>query len=264
MSPAGALAGLARDPRRSALLSDFDGTLAGIVDDPALARPLTEAAPTLARLARAMGLVGVVSGRPARFLVEHLGPAAADGVRLAGLYGLEVAAGDGTISVRPEASAWVGEVEAATAAARAAAPEGLGVEAKGLTLALHWRRAPGTARWAMSFATERAAASGLVARPGRMSVELAPPLEVDKGTVVTDWCSGMVAAGFVGDDLGDLAAFAALDRLAAEQATVVVKVAVGSDEMAPELGAAADAVVDGPEGALALMAGLAEHIRGEW
>ncbi len=40
-----------------------------------------------------------------------------------------------------------------------------------------------------------------------MSVELRPPVKTDKGTVVDELASGLGAACFFGDDLGDLPAF---------------------------------------------------------
>jgi trehalose 6-phosphate phosphatase len=57
---------------------------------------------------------------------------------------------------------------------------------------------------------------------------------------------------FIGDDHGDLPAFAALDRLAASGATVL-RVVVESEEVDADLMAAADLVVDGPVGVEALL-----------
>ena len=56
----------------------------------------------------------------------------------------------------------------------------------------------------------------------------------------------------MGDDLGDVPAFATLDRMEAAGARVV-RVAVRSDEAPSELLDRADVVVDGPAGALALL-----------
>lgn len=253
--PGHPLARLAARASRCVLATDFDGTLAPIVDDPTQARPVPAAVDLLRRLAGRLALVGVVSGRPVRFLLQHLGPEPG-ALRLAGLYGLEWARADGTVQVRPEAEPWAEAVDAATRAAQGDAPTGLGVEAKGLTLTLHWRGAPDTARWARSFSREAAEASGLVPHEGRSSVELRPPLDIDKGTVVAEWCRGLSAACFLGDDRADLAAFAALDRLAAEHAAEVVKVAVASPELPPELAASADLTVEGPDGAIALLEDL--------
>ena len=58
-----------------------------------------------------------------------------------------------------------------------------------------------------------------------------------------------IAANFLGDDVGDIPAFDALDRLAA-RGLAVAKVAVRSDESATDLVARADVLVDGPAGAL--------------
>ena len=80
---------LLAQPQRSALFLDFDGTLSPIVEDPVGARPLPAVPDLLTRLARRLGLVAVISGRPATFLSEVL--AAPRGVRLVGLYGLELA-----------------------------------------------------------------------------------------------------------------------------------------------------------------------------
>jgi trehalose 6-phosphate phosphatase len=79
---------LARDPSRAALVVDFDGTLAPIVDHPDDARALPAALDVLAALVVELALVGVVSGRPVDFLRDRIG---IDGVRLVGQYGLEAA-----------------------------------------------------------------------------------------------------------------------------------------------------------------------------
>jgi trehalose 6-phosphate phosphatase len=126
------------------------------------------------------------------------------------------------------------------------------VENKGLTVAFHWRTASANAAWGRSFAQEMAQETNLELHPGKMSVELRPPVPADKGTVVAELCHGLRAACFVGDDRGDLAAFAALDRLA-PAGMDTCKVAAASAEIPPELRAAADLVVDGQEGVVSLL-----------
>ena len=88
-----------------------------------------------------------------------------------------------------------------------------------------------------------------------MSVELHPPVAVDKGTVVEARATGTSTVAYLGDDEGDLPAFAALDRLAARGITTV-KVAVRTVEASPTLLAQADVEVTGPEGALELLRSL--------
>jgi trehalose 6-phosphate phosphatase len=250
-----ALARLRHDPASTALFLDFDGTLAPIVVDAAAARPLPGSAEVLTALARRYAVVAVVSGRPVSFLRAHLPPA----VEWHGLYGLESAIA-GNAVVHPAAAAWRDVIDAVAADARAAGLAGLDVEHKGLSLTVHHRRHPEVAASALTWATAAAARSGLELRTAKMSLELHPPIAVDKGTVVASRAAGMSAAGFVGDDVGDLPAFAALDALAA-QGVATVKVAVRTPETAAALLAQADLAVDGPDGALALLRALLEEER---
>jgi trehalose 6-phosphate phosphatase len=128
----------------------------------------------------------------------------------------------------------------------------LGVEPKGLTVTLHWRERPDLAPWAQRFATRTEAATGLVAQPGRMALELRPPIDADKGTVVSRLAVGHRAIACFGDDLGDLPAFRAVAALAA-QGLPAVAVAVVDAEAPAVVAQAADVVVDGPTGAVALL-----------
>jgi len=248
------LAPLLADPRSSALFLDFDGTLSPIVADPAEARPLPGVPGVLARLVGRFALVAIVSGRPLAFLAEALGPV--PGLHVSGLYGLESAGPDGRGVVDPAAERWRPAVAEVAAAAAEQAPAGVGVEPKGLTVTLHWRSEPAAEAWVRGFAAGQMARTGLVAQPGRMALELRPPVALDKGTVVARLAPGHAAAAGFGDDLGDLPAFAALRALAAGGMAVAC-VAVVDAESPPEVAAAADVVVEGPVGALALLGRLA-------
>jgi trehalose 6-phosphate phosphatase len=241
------------DTRSSAVLMDFDGTLAHIVSDPARAEPLSGGVEVLAALASRFGVVGVVSGRPAEFLLRHLsgaGPA----VKLVGVYGCEWVE-EGVVRRAPEVEPWIEPVRHFLAAAGAEAPEGLGIEDKGVSVTLHWRGVPETEGWASSFAATWAARTGLVLQPGRMAIELRPPVELDKGLVVERLAQGCRAVCYLGDDTGDLVAFEALDRLAAKGAEAV-RVAVADEESPPELSASADLVLRGPAEALEVLRAL--------
>ncbi len=248
---------LTREPTRSALLVDFDGTLAPVVQDPADAVPVAGAGLALGSLARSLGLVGVVSGRPAAFLGARLGEVA-DRLSLVGLYGLEWFEG-GELRTEPGTEAWRPVLAEVAGEARRCAPEGVTVEDKGLAVTLHVRNSPARLAWAEEHASRAAGRYGLVAHPGRLSVELRPPIEVDKGTVVTRLGRGMAAICYVGDDTGDLPAFAALSSLRTE-GVATLAVAVSSDEAPGGLLAAADLVVDGPEGVAELLSGLAGRL----
>jgi len=238
----------------AALFLDYDGTLAPIVDDPAAALPAPGARAVLGRLGSRLGTVAVVSGRPVAFLEGMLGRPR--GVHLAGLYGMEQIRADGTFELDAAAAPWCPGVEEVAEALRRRAPPGVGVEAKGLSVTVHWRRAPGAEAWVREAVAAAAARTGLRPHEGRRSLELRPPVPTDKGSVVRRLGSGRPVVGCFGDDLGDLPAFEAVAALRAAGATTVT-VAVVDAESAPEVVALADLTVDGPEGAVALLEAIA-------
>lgn len=246
---------LLADPGRAGLFCDFDGTLTPIVADPAASRLPGGSAALLRELAAALGVVAVVSGRPAAFLGSHV---AVPGVRLLGVYGLEEWR-DGRAVPRAEAAAWAETV----AAVRERLPglvahlDGVRVEDKGLSVAVHWRNAPDrhAAEAQVGALTRRLAAeSGLAREPGKLVEELRPPVDWDKGAAVRAVAAeaGLERLAYVGDDRGDLAAFAAVHDLGG----LCVAVAHGP-ETPQELTAAADAVVVGHEGVTELLRTLA-------
>jgi trehalose 6-phosphate phosphatase len=238
----------------AALFLDYDGTLAPIVDDPAGAWPVRGVPELLARLGERLALVAVVSGRPVRFLVDMLGRP--PGVHLTGLHGLEVMTLDGVVQAAPGAEEWRPVVAEVAREAARGAPAGAEVEPKGLSVTLHWRRAPHAGGWATEIARSVAARTGLVAHPGRMSIELRPPVHADKGTVVARLAAGWPVVGCFGDDLGDLPAFDALAELAADGVTVA-RVAVAGSGSPVEVSARADLVVQGPEEAVRMLRAVA-------
>jgi trehalose 6-phosphate phosphatase len=241
------------DPSGTGVFTDFDGTLAPIVDDPSAARPLAGVVDALEALARRYGRVGVISGRPASFLVEHLG---GRGVFLSGLYGLEfVEERSGEVRAIEEAAPWREVVEEVASAGDAGLPAGVSVERKGLCLTVHHRHDPSREPESRAWVEAQAEETGLVVHPARMSFELRPPLERDKGTVLAEAAAGRRQVCFLGDDRGDLTAFDALDRMAADGAPVL-RVGVDSEEAPAELLERADLVVDGPEGSLRILRGL--------
>ncbi|MGH9274105.1 MAG: trehalose-phosphatase [Acidimicrobiales bacterium] len=247
---AAALHALRQDPARSAILVDFDGTLAPIVEDPEAAVPLPGIVDALDALRSRFGVVAVVSGRPVSYLQRHL----SGDLVLVGLYGLERVR-DRRLELHPEVAGWRSVVAEVVEAARRELPDGVGVEDKGLSLTLHVRPRPDLAEIAQQWATAAAVRSGLHVRRARMSAELHPPVAADKGTVTAELIAGLAAACFVGDDVGDLPAFAALDAFAAE-GRVAVRVVVTSNEATPELLASADALLDGPPAVLEFLTAL--------
>ena len=228
------------------LLFDFDGTLAAIVDDPAEARPRPGVVERLVLLSTRYRRVGVVSGRPVSFLTRHL-PAS---LFLSGLYGMETSDELGATVVDPAFYRYLEPVAAVVAAAREArlsdvALAEMEVEDKVLSVTLHYRSSPGLAQSVEALAHTLAQRHGLTVRAARMSVEVHPPVEADKGSVVQHLVTAepdVDAVLFVGDDVGDLPAFEALGALS-EGGVQTMAIAVESTEIDPRLRRRADLVI---------------------
>jgi trehalose 6-phosphate phosphatase len=233
----------ARD--RTGILLDYDGTLAPIVTRPEEAAPAPGAREAIRALVGRFRLVGVVSGRPADELARLLD---VEGVHFEGLYGLPPTPGT------PDAL--LGRVDAA-----AHRIPGAWVEPKGITVAVHYRQAddPGMAREVLvSSLAPLAADAGFDLIEGKMVFELAPAGESRKGGVVQRLVreNELQGALYAGDDLPDLEAFAALDRLAAD-GLATAKVAVGGAELPEPLASTADMVVETPAHLVDLLRTLA-------
>jgi trehalose 6-phosphate phosphatase len=246
---------LVESPERAAVLLDFDGSLAAIIDDPEAVTALPESRIALSRLVGSIGLVAVVSGRPVEVLARALD---VDGLVLVGQYGLERMEG-GRAVVDERAAPYLDAVAAAADDAERALP-GLLIERKaGVAVTVHWRTAPERDVEAVERVEEIARRHGLETYPTKMARELRPPVAVDKGTAVDSLLgSGLETACFAGDDRGDRPAFDALER--APRLRARVRIAVSSPEAPAELLDRADVVVDGPTGLAVLLGDLADAI----
>ncbi|MFZ6004175.1 MAG: trehalose-phosphatase [Actinomycetota bacterium] len=250
-SPPNALVEVLRaDPARTAILLDFDGTLSPIVVDPACAAPIEGAPEALQKLSSTYAVVAVVSGRPVSYLRSHL----QESLVLVGLYGIEEASGD-SVGTHPGAARWRSIVDDVAARAAEELPVGVGVEHKGLSLTLHVRAHPELAPVVEAWASQASSRSGLEVRRARMSTELHPPVATDKGTAVEALLGEVDVACFIGDDVGDLPAFDALDRFA-EAGGTAVRFVVESPETDPRLRQRADALLAGPPAVLDLLRAL--------
>ena len=128
------------DPARALIATDFDGTLAPIVADPADAAAAPGAAAALTRLAKSAGTVAIVTGRPAAAAVALSGVGEVPGLIVLGHYGGERwEAGELTSAAAPDGVARVRQALPGVLAA-AGAPQGTRIEDKGTALAVHTRQ----------------------------------------------------------------------------------------------------------------------------
>ncbi|GHH46691.1 trehalose-phosphatase [Streptomyces candidus] len=267
-TPAGrdGLAAILAAPRRSLVALDFDGTLADIVADPEQARAHADAVPALAALAPRVAAVAIVTGRPAAVAVRYGGFAQVPGLdhlTVLGHYGAERwDAATGTVRApAPHPGIAAVRAELPGVLDTHGAWRGTWVEEKGQAVAVHTRRAsdPQAAFDALRGPlTELAVRHGLIVEPGRMVLELRPP-GIDKGVALTDLVHevGATSVLYAGDDLGDLPAYGAVEKLRSEG---VPGLLVCSGTAVPELGSRADLLLDGPAEIAGLLGALADAL----
>jgi trehalose-phosphatase len=200
-------------------MTDFDGTLTPIVDDPGEAWLSEEMRAHLRALAQSSrSRVAVISGRGLDDLRRRV---SVPGVTYAGCHGLEVAGPDFTFS-HPEAE---GQVEVLREVARALlerAPllDGMRVEPKRLGVAIHYRHLSAASRRQLEHELARAIlqdGARLKIFHGLKVVEILPAAGWNKGTCAL-WMlertrrelGAAVRALYLGDDWTDEHAFEAL------------------------------------------------------
>ena len=254
---------LVADPAHALIGSDFDGTLSPIVSDPAAAYAHPGAIAALWRLAGAVGTLAVITGRPVAQAVELGDLASVPGLIVLGHYGWE--RWEGGRVVAPAAPPGVAAVrrDLPGVLAAAGAPEGTRIEDKGHALAVHTR---GTADPDAALARLRgpllalAEQAGLTVEPGRQVIELRPP-GMDKGVALRELSAERAARSvmYCGDDLGDLAAFAAVRALRADGIPGLNVLSAAPESEVPR--EEADLPVDGPDGIAIFLTLLADALQ---
>jgi trehalose 6-phosphate phosphatase len=220
---------------------DVDGTLSPIVARPEEAALQPGAREAIRGVLPTVALVAVISGRPTP---QAAAMVSVDGVRILGSYGL----GD-LPPVPPGILAAVEEAAGGIMGAR--------VERKGGTVAVHVRGTldPIDAQALLARALAPIARSAdMDIAVGKQVLELVPAGRDLKGEAVehTIEAESLGSVMYVGDDVADLGAFAALDR-AATRGIVTIKVAARGVETPERLVSDADLVVEGPEGVVRLL-----------
>jgi trehalose 6-phosphate phosphatase len=261
------LAAFISDPSNALAALDYDGTLSLITRRPEEAFPAPGALEALRLLADRVGSVVLITGRPIDQLLQLTGlrddPAGAKLTVLA-QYGLQRWDGHSGQITSPEALPGVegARRELAELLAEASTPEGVTVEDKGQALVLHTRQSAEPAA-NLDALTPRvsaiAARAGLEPHPARNALELRPP-GYEKGGALRSFTAetGAKSVLFIGDDVGDLPALAALHDLRADG---IPSIGVVSD--APEVTGVreqADLLVDGPAGVVEFLHQLADQL----
>ena len=197
-----------------AFFLDIDGTLLGFADTPAdviVSRALEQ---TLKRLYRAAsGAVALISGRSIASVDALFAPLH---FPVAGQHGLERRDSEGNMRRYAERAPGLTIIKERLAPL-AARHAGLVIEEKGLTLAIHYRRAPQLASYLYRFLpTLIDPADNLRLQAGKMVIEI-KPVDRDKGSTITDFMGEEPFRGrvpiFIGDDLTDEHGFEIVNAL---------------------------------------------------
>jgi len=249
-----ALAAFAARPR-VVVAVDFDGTLAPFVTDPLAARALPGGLEALRAAAALDGVTAaVVSGRDLATLAELTGIGPGDGIVLVGSHGAQMGARvdteprtqavDGSSLLDEAATALLAVVRGELETIRSRYPA-VRLEDKPSAAVLHTRGVEASAAAAATRAALEVGGrhTGVHVLPGKDVVELTV-LEADKGSALVDLArqAGSDATLYIGDDVTDERAFAALDP---ESGDLTVKVGEGETLAAHR--------VCGPEAAVELL-----------
>jgi trehalose 6-phosphate phosphatase len=187
-----------------AFFLDIDGTLLGFADTPAEVTVSSELKQTLERLHRAAsGAVALISGRSIASVDALFAPLR---FPIAGQHGLERRDSEGQARRYAEQSPRLAPIKECLEPL-AARHAGLVLEEKGLTLAIHYRRAPHLASYLHRFVPSLIdPADNLGVQAGKMVIEIKPAGR-DKGSTIMDFMGEQPFHGrvpiFIGDDLTD-------------------------------------------------------------
>jgi trehalose 6-phosphate phosphatase len=197
---------------RAALFLDLDGTLAPIASTPAAVSLDGVERALLSRAAKALaGRLAVISGRTLDDVDRILGPGLPC---VAGVHGLQRRTSSGRIDTA-EAHPGLGEARHAFGIL-ANEEQGLLLEDKGLSIALHYRQAPGAESAVHELSRHLTERTGLILQSGDMVCELRTP-GPDKGDAATAFMAERPFIGalplFVGDDATDEAGFAVAEEM---------------------------------------------------
>ncbi|MFL6147667.1 MAG: trehalose-phosphatase [Pseudonocardiaceae bacterium] len=233
------------DSRRPAVFLDYDGTLTPIVDRPQDAVISDSMRDAVRRLAERT-TVCVVSGRDRAIIDQWMG---IDGLVVAGSHGFDIGGHrDGTVrhdavtgfedllsTVTHRLNTEVGSIEGAV------------IEPKRFSVAVHYRRVAPKDRPSVAAAVDTLLAEypdRLKVTPGKMVYEIQPKVDWDKGKAVQYLRHALGVEGeefvalYLGDDITDEDAFAALKESGNGQGIGVVVADLGDEEQADRVTAA--------------------------
>lgn len=253
-------------PQDTLIGLDFDGTLAPIIDDPERAYAHRGAVAALARLGALVRVIVVITGRPAQTAVKLGGFQGVPGLGsmvVLGQYGVERWDADtDQFSIPAEPPAMAAVADELPKVLQELGLTDVRLEHKGRAIGVHTREL-GDASAAFERLAEPlgelAARHGLLIEPGKNVLEIRAP-GMDKGEALRNIVAEKEARQvvFAGDDLGDLPAFRAVEKLRTEGVAGLLISSASHEEDA--LIQASDLILDGPDGVAQWLTRLADSL----
>ena len=249
------------------LFTDIDGTISRVAQVPSEAFVGESARDSLRQLGSALAIAGGVTGRGAADAATMLG---LDGTVVIGNHGYErLQSGERLIhpsalgsraSVSTCTNLLLGIVEATPQFA------GVVVENKDLSSSVHYRLVEDQDRTVdllRQLVGAIAELHELNVTDGKFVYEIRPRALVNKGTAISDISVELGLAGvvYLGDDVTDVDAFRALKALQSPEVETL-SVGVVSAETHAIVRDSADVLIEGVDGCLELLAGVAQELAG--
>ncbi|MCA9860808.1 MAG: trehalose-phosphatase [Thermomicrobiales bacterium] len=249
----------------SGLFTDIDGTISQVARIPSEAVVSASPRTSLRAISEAVSIVGAITGRGAS---DAAGMLELDGLMIVGNHGYELLLGSER-TIHPSALGSRASVATCTELIQRVVDEtpqlaGVVVENKDLSASVHFRLVEDQGRTVELLRMLVAAVAELHAlnvTDGKLVFEIRPKATVNKGTAINDIAVERELAGvvYLGDDVTDVDAFRALNTLALTGAATL-SVGIVSPETHAVVRETADILVDGVDGCVALLEGVAARL----
>ena len=229
------------------LITDVDGTISETAPTPQAAVVSPICRQYLSTLCNHLALVAAISGRPA---IEAKNMIKIDRMVYIGNHGLERWT-EGHSELTKGAKAYSKVIKAAIEdLTPLLSIEGIRIEDKGITATIHYRLCPNpelAERDILLTLGDSTRAKSLQITPGKMSINLLPPVAVNKGTPVLELIQGYSLQGgiYLGDEITDIDAFRAIHTACHALDFQGFAIGITSQEMPKELVAEADFTLNG-------------------
>ena len=229
------------------LIFDVDGTIAEIAPTAEAVKVYPGIKKHLRSLVNRLPLVSAISGRLIKVLRQLVG---VDGVVYNGNHGLERWV-KGKVEVRPEVQTYVAKIaDVIKELNPILQPLGVKFEDKGAGLVFHYRTLPNRDEVRETILREISrspAAQPFNIDKARTVIELRPPLEISKGSVVRDLIESyhLKSAVYMGDDVADIDAFDTIHTLSRRAGFQGLALGVIGKETPPGVAERADLLLRG-------------------